>query len=76
MTQHQAIHQIVELAQHRFFGSIRLVHASRTFHIVIIKKLRRIIFQFTLRHNFIDGFQRLPLLLQVIIIDGRGDGKL
>ena len=76
MAQHQAIHQVVELTHHHLFGSGRLIHAARTFHIIIVEKLRRIALQFLGHIHPVDGFQGLRFLLQIIIVDGRGDGEL
>ena len=63
MTEHQAIHEIIELTHYHFFRSICLVHPSRTFHIIIIEKLGRIPFQFSVHIYLVDSLQGLLLLL-------------
>ena len=76
VAQHEAVHQKIELTHHHFFGSRCLVHASGTFHIIIVKKLGSIPLQFPVDINLVNRLQGLHLLLKVIIIDGRSDGKL
>ena len=75
MTSHQAIHQIVKLTHNDIFRRFGLIHATGTLHVVIIKKLRRIPLQFLFHIDFVNGFQGLRLLLQVIIIYRRSNGE-
>ena len=75
MTEHQAIHQVVELAQNHLFRSIRFVHPPRTFHIIIVEELGRITIQFPVHIHLVNSLQGLLFLLQVIIIDSRSNGK-
>ena len=75
MTEHQAIHEIVEFAHDHLFGSIRFIHSPRSLHIIIIKELGRIAFQFAAHIHLIDSLQGLLLLLKIIIIDSRSNGK-
>ena len=73
---HEAIHQIVELTHEHFLRSRCLVHASGTFHVIIVQQLGCIAFQLGVDINLIDGFERLCLLFQVIIVYRRCNGEL
>ena len=76
LAERQAIQQIVELAYDYIIRRIGFIHATGTLHVIIIKELGGIVLQFLVHIYFANRLQGFLLLLQVIIIYRRCDGKL
>ena len=72
----QTFYQIVKLTQYHILRCIRFIHTARPFHIIIIEQLGSITFQRLVYFYFINRLQGLLFLLQIIVINGRSNGKL